>query len=145
MEMAIFLRRSKLYSKEIDVERLNIQLRMLPELTRTYNQKSLSSIKKVTTLKTLCDVTCDVSSSKSLFFEVFNLLHIALTIPVTSATAERAFSALRRLKNLMTQPRLNHVMLLHIHKDTTDNIDLIVLAKEFISVNERRRTFFGQF
>ena len=140
----------KLYSKEIDIERLKIQLQILPELIRTYNQKNPGkSIKRVTNLRTLCEVMSDISSSKSLLSEVFNLLHIALTIPVTSATAERAFSALRRLKNFlrstMTQPRLNHVMLLHIHKERTDNIDLTMIAKEFVSVNERRHTYFGQF
>ena len=91
----------------------------------------------------------DVSCSKSLLCEVFSLLHIALTIPVTSATAERAFSALRRLKNFlrstMSQPRLNHVMILHIHKERTDKLDLTTIAKEFVSINERRENYFGRF
>ena len=119
---------------------------MLPELIRTYNEKNAStSIKKVTNLRTLCEVMCDVPSSKTLLCEVFNLLHIAITIPVTSATAKRTFSTLRRLKTFlqssMSQQRLNHVMLLHIHKERTDNINLTVIAKEFTAVNERRRTF----
>ena len=140
----------KLYSKEINIERLKIQLQMLPELIRTYNEKNLSmSIKKVTNLRTLCELMCDVSSSKSLLCEVFNLLHIALTIPVTSATAERTFSTLRRLKTFlrssMTQQRLNHVMLLNIHIERTDNINLTLIAKEFVAVNERRCSFFGKF
>ena len=41
----------------------------------------------------------------------------------------------------MTQPRLNSVMLLHIRKDKTDDIDLLTVAKEFISVNGRRNYF----
>lgn len=87
----------KLYSKEIDIKRLKIQLQMLPELIRTYNKKNLvTSIKRVTSLR---KVMSDVSCSKSLLPELFSLLHTALTIPITSATAERAFSALRRLKN----------------------------------------------
>ena len=86
----------KLYSKEIDIERLRIQLQMLPKLVRTFNEKnSATAIKKVTNLRTLCKVMSNVSSSKNLLCEVFNLLCIALTIPVTSATAERALSALR--------------------------------------------------
>ena len=31
----------------------------------------------------------------------------------------------------MTQEQLNHVMLLHTHKDCTDNINLLEIAKEF--------------
>ena len=79
--------------------------------------------------------------------EIPHLLHIALTIPVTSATAEGTFSALRRLKTFlrssMTQPRLNHVMLLHTHKEKIDNLDLTSIAKDFIFVSDRRRIFFG--
>ena len=93
----------KMYSKDIDIECLRIQLKMLPELIRTYTEKNPATpIKKVTNLRTLCDIMTDVSSSKSLLCEVYNLLHIALTIPVTSATAERCFSALRRLKTFFT-------------------------------------------
>ena len=31
------------------------------------------------------------------------------------------------------------MMLLHVHKDKTDEIDLNVIAEQFINVNERRR------
>ena len=46
---------------------------------------------------------------------------------------EHTFSTLHQLKNhlqsTMTQERLNHVMLLHIHKDRIDNINLLEIAK----------------
>lgn len=140
----------KLYSKEIDSERLNsasnaswIDWNFQWEKSSYCNQESNKL------LRTLCEVMSNVSSSRNLLCGVFNLLRIALTIPVTSATAERAFSALRRLKNFlcssMTQPRLNHVMLLHIHKERSDKLDLTMIAKEFVSINERRQTYFGQF
>ena len=45
----------------------------------------------------------------------------------------------------MTQERLNHVMLLHTHKDKTDELELTQIAKDFISFNERRTGFFGHF
>ena len=41
----------------------------------------------------------------------------------------------------MTQERLNHVMLLHTHKDHTDNINLLEIAKEFVSFNNRQINF----
>ena len=75
--------------------------------------------------------------------KVSRLLSVTMTIPVLSAMAERTFSALSCLKNFlrstMTQPCLNSVMLLHIHKDKTDDIDLLAVAKEFTSVKERKR------
>ena len=47
----------KLFSKEIDVERLKLQLQMLPDLLRTYNEKNPATvIKRVTNLRTLCDI-----------------------------------------------------------------------------------------
>ena len=52
--------------------------------------------------------------------EVDELLQIYFTIPVTTATAERSFSALCRIKtylrSTMSDERLNNVMLLHVHK-----------------------------
>ena len=74
----------KLYAQDIDIPRLIMQLRMLPDLLKTYNEKNPSvRICKVTNLRTICEVMNDVSSSKSIFSEVFKLLKIALTIPVT--------------------------------------------------------------
>ena len=39
----------------------------------------------------------------------------------------------------MTPKRLNHLIVIHIHKERTDQLDLLSIAKEFISVNERVR------
>ena len=79
--------------------------------------------------------------------QVDRLLRIYLTVPMASATAERSFSALRRLKNYlrttMTQKRLNHLIVMHIHKERTDQLDLSSIANEFVSFNERRKSYFG--
>ena len=45
---------------------------------------------------TICDKMNSIENSKIILSEVRQLLHITLTIPVTSATAERTFSAMRR-------------------------------------------------
>ena len=140
----------EMYSKDIDKHRLTAQLKMLPDLIQTYNEKNpLTTIKAVSNHHTLCEILSDVPSNKSMLREVFHLLRILLTIPVTTATAERTFSCLQRLKTFlrstMSQPQLNHVILLHIHKDKTENIDVVQIAKEFISVNDRRKLHFGSF
>ncbi len=48
----------------------------------------------------------------------------------TKASSETSFSALRRIKSYlratMKQDRLNYLMLLHVHKDRTNEIDLKV-------------------
>jgi len=64
-------------------------------------------------------------------------------VPVPTVTAERSFSTLRRLKtylhSTMSQPRLNHIVLLHSLKVRTDALDLVHIAKTFVSVNNRRQ------
>ena len=68
---------------------------------------------------------------------------------MTSATVECTFSTLQQLKNYlqstMIQEQLNYVMVLHTHKDCTDNINLLEIAKNFVSFNDRRINFLGHF
>ena len=119
---------------------LQIQLQMLPDLIKTYNQNQHNiTIKEVTLITTLCDIMNTISVSKTMLSEVFKLLHIFLTIP------ERTFSTLNYLRSTMGQQRLNNMMLLHIHKDLTDDIDNIKIAQEFVNANERRMNYFGTF
>ena len=140
----------QMYSKDLDTTHLVTQLQMLPELIRTYNECNPQTvIQRVTSLRTLCDVMNTVTVSRSMFNQINKLLRIVLTIPVTTSTAERSFSTLRRLKtylrSTMSQTRLNHLMILHIHKDRTDELNMCDIAKEFIQVNDRRVKFFGRF
>ena len=76
------------------------------------------------------------------------LIKLYLTVPLSNATAERTLSALRRVKtylrSTMTQKHLNHYLLLHVHKDLTDKIDMKAIARQFISYNDRRKAFFGK-
>ena len=119
---------------------------MLPDLLKTFNSANTSQkVSKVTSLRTIVDLLHSEQCCRRMFSDVLKLLKIVLTIPVTSATAERTFSSMRRLKNYlrssMTQKLFNNMMILHIHKDKTDELDLNVIAEQFINVNERRRTF----
>ncbi|KAL4097338.1 hypothetical protein QTP88_022132 [Uroleucon formosanum] len=64
------------------------------------------------------------------FLNIKILLQLFATLPVSTATAERSFSTLRRLKNYMrstmTESRLNGLALLNIHKEKQIDIDLVV-------------------
>ena len=66
------------------------------------------------------------------------LLRLYLTIPMSTSTAERTFSTLRRLKTYlratMTQSRLNHIVLLNSHRERTDKLDLTVVANDLLYV-----------
>ena len=78
-----------------------------------------------------------------------SLLHCA---PDTATNAsERSFSVMRRLKSYlrstMSQPRLNHLMVLSIYKELEllDDLDLNTTAYEFVSNSEHRPQVFGTF
>ena len=136
----------KKYETDFKVDRFVVEL---PDLLNTANELHQMEIKKVTSINTLCDVMNTCKFPKNMLSEVDRLLRMYLSIPVTSATAERTFSSLRRLKNYlrstMTQKRLNHVILLHTHKQRTDDLDLISIARDFTGTNSRRKDFFGDF
>ena len=82
-----------------------------------------------------------------MFSETDKLVRIYLRTPVTTATGERSFSALRCIKtylrSAMSQQCLKNVMLLNVHKDLTNGLDLPTIAGQFVDANERRRHFCG--
>ena len=89
------------------------------------------------------------SAEKTLLSEVVLVMKLILVMPATNATSERSFSAMRRLKSYlrgtMSQERLNHLMVLHVHKDLTDDLVLTDVANEFVSKCDRRLQVFGKF
>jgi len=82
---------------------------------------------------------------------VERLFKFLVVLPAFNAIAERSFSTLRRLKNYlrltrpMTQERLNHVAVHHVHKTKVDASDINKIKQLFIHANENRRSVFGQF
>ena len=138
-----------MYSKDVNFERAVIQLQMLPDAVKTYRESQGLREFEVTSVRTIADILNKLPMMKQMFSEVDSLLHLYFTIPVTTCTAERSFSCLRRIKTYlrssMTEERLNNVILLHVHKEEVDNLDLQEIASDFISVNDRRLKFFGTF
>ena len=86
---------------------------------------------------------------KSLLSQAVVLLKFLIVMPATNAISERSFSAHRRLKNYMrstmSQERLNHLLVLHTHKDYTDSLELIAVTIEFVSFSEHRIQIIGNF
>ena len=89
-----------------------------------------------------------VPEVRSMMFAVEQLIRMMLICPVSSCTAERSFSALRRLKNwlrsTMTQQRLNSVSICHINSKILDSVDVTALGEEFAQRSDMRRGIFGQ-
>ena len=112
----------------------------------------LRSLFKTSVPTTVSDVTSVLRSTEGaalMLSEVVRFVELCLVLPATSASAERSFSALRRLKTYIRstvgQPRLNHLLLLRCHQDRLDKLDLRLVAQEFISANEKRSNYFGNF
>ena len=86
------------------------------------------------------------SNMKAMIPQVIKLLRLYLTCAATTATAERSFSQLRRLKtyirSTMTQKRLNHFAILSAHQEHLDNLDMRTIVNLFISKNTMRRNAF---
>ena len=119
------------------------QLSVLPDLLNSC--PDIAS--KVTRVCTLANMLAAAPLASSMFSAVDKLVRIYLTIPVTTATGERSLSAVRcietYLRSTMSQQRVNNIMLLNVHKDLTDGLDLPTIARQFVDANERRRHFFG--
>lgn len=67
---------------------------------------------------------------KQAFCNVFTILQLLATVPISSASCERSISTLRYLKtylrNTMTQDRLNGLALMYVHKDKHINLDQVI-------------------
>ena len=84
-----------------------------------------------------------------MFSEIVTLMKLILVMPAINATCEKTFSALRRVKtylqSIMTQERLNHLMFLHTHWETTGALDISAVGNDFVSARDRQRFIFGGF
>ena len=89
------------------------------------------------------------AAERTAFSGVWSALKLLLVLPATNATSEWSFSALRRVKtymrSTMTQERLNNLMVLHVHKEHCDRLELERVANEFVSGRECRMRTFGSF
>lgn len=125
------------YKDDFNEASLKVQLKLF---TSGYSQAEKSS------QPSLCEVVEYMKSlspaMQSGISEVVKLLKLILVMPAMNAVSERSASALRRVKTYlrttMHQDRLNHLMVLHVHKDKTDNLPLDRCVNEFISLNSPR-------
>ncbi|KAF0296816.1 hypothetical protein FJT64_018062 [Amphibalanus amphitrite] len=134
-----------LYGADLNLPRLETQLKLLTTIVNDDGDcgQNLNGI--VQTLQSASESGGEVF--RRLMSEVITLVRIYLTVPVSTATAERTFSTLRRtktyLRTTMGQVRLNSAMLCTTHRERVDQLDVGAIAQQFVAVNDRRRGFFG--
>jgi hypothetical protein len=111
----------------------------LPEISQNSTPPTLETCTRV--LRNM------IPAMRAMFPHVESLVRLLLVNPASSATAERSFSSLRRLKTYLRstcgQQRLNSLAVCHVHKDIMDTIDVKELMKEFIHVRDNRAAVFG--
>ncbi|CAH1254781.1 ZMYM1 [Branchiostoma lanceolatum] len=134
---------TSVFGKDLDRPKLTRHLAMLQDVIH----QALPEVKKVTSIRTICSAM-STDAHRVTFSQTHKLLRLYLTVPITSATSERAFSSLKRLltylRSTMTEQRLNNCMLPHVHKDIVDDMDLNAIATEFVSLNQERMRYFGK-
>ncbi len=77
------------------------------------------------------------------------MMQLYFTIPLNSASCERTFSAMRRLKTWLRAStganHLNHIMFANIQKENMDRVVIKSVAKEFAEKTETRLHYFGKY
>lgn len=85
----------------------------------------------------------ELAPLKAAFPCLTTVIHIALTFAVSSATCERSFSALTRIKtwrrSTMSEPRLNDLAVLSMERDLSRTLDLGAVVQEFAALDKNRR------
>lgn len=61
------------YKDDFDLSRLKTQLLMLPGLIATRNRKNSVQLKKITTVRTICEIIKETSTGREKLFEVIKL------------------------------------------------------------------------
>jgi len=79
---------------------------------------------------------------KNTFPNIYKLFQVALTIPIGSATCERSFSCMRRIKNWlrtsMEQDRFSNLAILNIERDMSNNINNNDILEKYNKIKNRR-------
>ena len=88
-------------------------------------------------------------AQRAVLSQVTCLLQLIIIMSDTNSTTERLFSALHTVKSYhtttMLQQRLNNLLILHIHKERTENLDIASVTSEFVQDSEHRLRIRGKF
>ena len=129
-------------ANEFDVLSLKTQLLLLPEIPEFYDLDSRMQLSVKIDLFQKLDTI-----KRILVAKVIQLVKLILIMLATNAVSERSFSSFKRIKTYLlstiTNNRLNHLLILHIHKLLTDRLDLTNVADEFVEEREERKSKFG--
>jgi len=124
---------TKYFGDDMNASRLSNQLAVLSE--------AISDV--IVKMKDVVSSTLTFTSNCNIFSDSGKLLQLMYVLPVATASAERSFSSLRRLKTYFrttnSTQRLNHLMHLPVHRNCTERLNVQKIASEFVSRNQKRQ------
>lgn len=119
------------YTSDVEVDVLNDEMAHFRILCDNMNKKEM--IEKFELVQSL----------KSTFPNVLTLLEIFFTIPVSNASGERSFSALKRIKTYLrstiSQERLDALSLIHIEGSNLEKLDCNLIIDQFAKNKCRKK------
>lgn len=81
------------------------------------------------------------SCNSDVYPNIYKLIQVALTIPISSAICERSFSSMRRIKNWlrtsMEQSRFTNLSNIYIERDLSNNINNESIIDRFAKKSRR--------
>ena len=120
----------------IDIEMLSAEVSVATNMFKLNKNVSCPS-----------DVLLHLESMRSAFPNLLLFTNVILTIPVSSANAERSFSTLKRVKtylrSTMLEPRLNNLCILAIERDYSEELfrNPVEIVDEFAAKPNRTLSF----
>ncbi len=122
-----------IYKDDLPRLELEVQLPLLKPLCKEIYEELADNFSVHDAVHVLSELSV---AERTAFSGVWSVVKLLLVLPATNATSERSFSAMRRVKTYlrttMTQERLNNLMVLHVHKERVDRLELERVAHEFV-------------
>ncbi|CAB4031166.1 zinc finger MYM-type 1-like, partial [Paramuricea clavata] len=128
------------FQSDLDVDALESEIFSLQTslLLTNVNKKAKSEKRKAS----FDDLFKVLQTEPECYGNVIKLMKITLTLPLTSTSAERAFSKLKliksRLRSTMKQERLESLMLMSVEADILEQLDLEELVEKFVDMAPRK-------
>jgi hypothetical protein len=101
-------------------------------------------LKKLSSIAELCRGLKEIEKSER-YHLIDRLIRLVLTLPVSTATTERAFSAMKvvktRLRNKMEDEFLANTLVVYIEREISESFNSDLILDDFVSLKERRMQF----
>jgi len=129
----------KFYPQDFsDQEKIHLRLQLQHYELDVPNHPKL---KNMSLIADLCQGLVETGKS-TIYSLIDRLIRLILTLPVSTATIERAFSAMKivktRLRNRMEDDFLTNYLIIYIEKEIAERFTIDMIIDDFYSMKERR-------